>query len=458
MTQPDLDAFLAAHPRLDQVELVVTDPGGVARGKWAPVAALKKAFAAGVNFPLSLHGLDVWGSEVPQTGLHIESGDRDGFFRAVPTSLSAVPWGNGPLHNEREATRAQLLLETVDEAGEPFMGCARQVLRSVVHRLAGSGLTPVCAFELEFHLFEADRDAEGLPVPLDDPAVQDMYGLGPLSTHGALFAEIRRAADWAGLPIDTIVKEAGPGQYEVNLSHRPVCEPDNAMRAADDAVLLRRLVRECARMRGLTASFMAKPVADDPGNGMHVHVSLLDGEGRNVFSADGGETRLRHAVGGLLSTMAEATLVFVNTVNGARRMAPGSYAPTRANWGENNRSVAVRLPAAPPAARRLEHLVAGADANPYLVLATVLSGMMEGMEGACEPGPALEGNAYDEATEHRGAPLPVTPRAQLAAFRDGSFGARALGPAMARHLAAIKDAEIGRLERTIPAAEYGAYL
>ena len=450
----DLDAFLAAHPALAQVELVVTDPGGVTRGKWAPVDALEKAFGAGVNFPLSLHGLDVWGSEVPETGLHIESGDRDGFFRAVPSSLSAVPWGGEGIAMEpADATRAQVLLETVDEHGAPFPGCARQVLRRVVERLAGEGFTPVCAFELEFHLFGPERDGDGLPVPLSDPAVQDMYGLDPLAGHGGLFADIRRAADWAGLPIDTIVKEAGPGQYEVNLSHRA-----DALRAADDAVLLRRIVRETARAHGITASFMAKPVMDDPGNGMHVHVSLLDAGGTNVFSTKGGEARLRHAAGGLLATMAEATLVFVNTVNGARRMAPGSYAPTRANWGENNRSVAVRLPAAPPAARRLEHRVAGADANPYLVLAAIACAMADGITQEADPGPALEGNAYDEATPHRGPVLPATPETQLATFEEGPFAARALGPAMAKHLAAIKRAEIERLARTIPPAEYAAFL
>ena len=436
-----LQAFLDAHPSLETVELVLTDPNGVARGKWAPVATLKKAFGTGVNFPLSLHGLDIWGSEVAETGLHIESGDRDGFCVAVPETLAALPWLDGALVEPDLATIAQVMLETVTPEGEGFGGCARTVLRRAVERLAADGLTAVCAVELEFHLLTPQaRTGAPFLVAETDAAFDNthMYDLGALAEKAPVFAAIRRAADWAGVPIDTVVKEAGPGQYEVNLTHRA-----DPLRAADDAVQLRRIVTEAARNFDMVATFMAKPFPEHPGNGMHVHISLLNEAGDNIFAADDGPTRQRHAVAKLLETMAETTLIFINTWNGFRRMAPGSYAPTRANWGDNNRSVALRLPAAPPPARRIEHRVAGADANPFLLLAILLEAMRQGLDERNDPPPALIGNAYDPSTPDRGPRLPSSMAAALELFADSAFAKEALGDEMHCILCAVKSTELG---------------
>jgi glutamine synthetase len=436
-----LQTFLNDHPGIANVELVLTDPSGVTRGKWAPVATLKKAFAEGVNFPLSLHGLDVWGNEVPDTGLHISSGDLDGFCKGVPESLSAVPWGRDT---------AQVLLETARPDGTDFGGCARTVLRHAVERLGKAGLSATCAFEVEFHLL----DDAGAPVGDDWIAdAQFMYGLEQLADRAPFFAMLRKAALLADLPIDTIVKEAGPGQFEVNLTHRA-----DPLRAADDVVLLKRAVRECARVQGLTATFMAKPFIGQPGNGLHVHTSFQNGEGANVFSGLEGAVRQRHAVAGLMESMEAATLVFINTMNGFRRMAPGSYAPTRANWGENNRSVALRLPAAPDHAQRVEHRVAGADANPYLVLACILQGMMDGLETAREPVRALTGNAYEETTPNCGESLPADMPTALALFRDSAFIQKALGGEMRTILSTIKAAEIAGFADDISPLERRTYL
>lgn len=451
-----LDEFLKNHPNLEHVELVLVDPNGIARGKWAPASTLKKAFADGVNFPLSLHGLDIWGNEVDATGLHISSGDLDGFCVAVPHTLSAVPWGGGTGDNETDAVAAQVVLQTLTPQREAFDCCARTVLQSTVRRLQDRGLKPVCAFEMEFHLLQQDANAvDGFKLAAFDelPDAQFMYGLDALAEKAPIFADIRRAAKCAKLPVDTIVKEAGPGQYEVNLNHR-----DDALRAADDVVLLKRIVRECARRHGLEATFMAKPFIGQPGNGMHVHASLLDSDDLNIFSGPSGDLKLRHAVAGLLASMEEMTLVFINTRNGFRRLSPGSYAPTRANWGNNNRSVAVRLPAAPDVAKRVEHRVSGADANPYLVLAAVLEGMVEGLDKAIEPAPELVGNAYDDKTENRGALLPATQQKALRALESSQFAERALGRTMRDTLCAIKQAEIDGFSNDISAMERRTFL
>ena len=455
-------AFLRDHPELETLELVVVDPNGVVRGKWAPVEALEKAFAPGVNFPLSLHGLDVWGNEVEETGLHISSGDRDGFFRAVPSSLGAVPWGKSEhdQSGEDKANRAQLILETVSEDGKPFGGCARTVLRSVLEHLAERGLNPVCAFELEFHLLKNREDGSDEPFEiaehLDLGDAQKMYGLDALADKLPYFADLRRAAQWARLPIDTIVKEAGPGQYEVNLTH---C--DDALQAADHVVLLKRIVCECARRHGMVATFMAKPFIGQPGNGMHVHVSMLDRQGQNIFAAaaGAGEASLAQCVAGLLDTMPDMALLFINSHNGFRRMAPGSYAPTRANWGQNNRSVSVRIPAATGKARRLEHRVSGADANPYMVMSAILAGMMLGLDNKRAPAlPALEGNAYEASTPNRGEALPSSLSTALEAFEQSAFAKQAVGETMHHIICALKRAEIAGFQNDISPLERATYL
>ncbi len=452
-----LTQFLVKNPDIQNVELMLVDPNGIMRGKWAPASTLAKAFSEGVNFPLSLHGCDIWGREVPDTGLHIESGDRDGFCRAVPHSLARVPWGERPT--------AQILLQTFQDDGSRFGGCSRSVLEDVVGRLASAGLFPVAAFELEFFLFKpqdewatnhpeiSDVYSDSQSPELQSPDLQRMYSLDALAENSGFFEDVRNAAELQSLPIDTIVKEAAPGQYEINLNHR-----NNAMIAADDAILLRRIILECARKNGLKATFMAKPFIDQPGNGMHMHISLLNGEGENVFSGANGRAKLESAVAGLVKTMAETSLLFVNSYNGYRRMQPGSYAPTRANWGENNRSVAVRIPASGEKARRVEHRISGADANPYLALSAILQAMLEGIEQELQPPDEEVGNSYDNDGDRAGDVLPSSMEGALVKFRKSDFVIRAIGQQMADIIAAVKQTELETFRHEISPLERSTYL
>ena len=385
------ESFLLENSDIESVDLLIADINGVMRGKWAPAEALKKVCHPGINLPMSIFGLDIWGREVEETGLHIDTGDRDGFCRAIDGRISRVNWAGHPT--------AQVLMSMLDDKGEPFHADPRNALQKVVDRLEKAGLTPVVAFELEFYLVDpAAFQATGKMMRDRDrahgafgPEPQNMYSLSELSGQSELFADIRAGALAMGLPIDTIIKEAAPGQFEVNLKHRA-----DPMAAADDTVLLRRLIAECSNKHGLRATFMAKPFLEWPGNGMHVHASLLDKQGANIFSGDTGEERLAHAAAGLLSTMRDSLLLFIPGFNGYRRLQPGSYAPTRIAWGRNNRSVAVRVPASEPAATRLEHRLSGADANPYLITAAVLAGILDGLDQQYDPGPPVVGNAYEQ--------------------------------------------------------------
>ncbi|WP_265516542.1 glutamine synthetase family protein [Nitratireductor luteus] len=443
--EAEYNAFVAEHPDLEAVEFLLVDPNGVIRGKWAPGDSLKKAYQDGVNFPMSLHGLDVWGREVEETGLHIETGDKDGYCRATRGALSIVPWA--------KRKTAQVLLQTFTPEGEPYMACSRQVLKRKVQEINAKGFFPTVAFELEFYLLDPETDwDDGMPAPVGAMAGPDrlrMYGLDDLAEHQDLFDMIRDAADAQSLPIDTIIKEAAPGQFEVNLKHRA-----DPLRAADDVILLRRIVMGCARAHGLTATFMAKPFLEYAGNGMHVHASICDGEGNNIFAGEEGRVRLESAVAGLLTTMPESLLLFINTWNGFRRITPGSYAPTRAVWAENNRSVALRIPVSNDENRRVEHRISGADANPYLVMTAILQGMVEGIESGARPPPPVEGNAYDGD----GPALPDDMDDALQLTMRSHFVDRALGPLLAKVYRDLKRAEIVAFWGEITPLERTTYL
>ncbi|WP_153770760.1 glutamine synthetase family protein [Labrenzia sp. CE80] len=442
----DVEAFLTEHPDLDTVEVVLPDTNGVLRGKWLPGGAVETVFAGGVALPYSLFGLDVWGREVESTGMHIETGDKDGVCWPIPETLKLVPWA--------ERKTAQVLLSMYDRDGVPCLEDPRHVLKRMVDKLAAYGVTATCAFELEFYLLEeSDGDWTEQPKPLftthRGPARQNMYALSDLEALLPVVDDLRRAAEMQGIPADAAVSEAAPGQFELNLHHRK-----DPLLAADDAVLLRRLVQGVARKHNLKASFMAKPFVEWPGNGMHVHVSMEDENG-NIFACpDEGAKRLGHAISGLLDTMPEALLLFTSTFNGFRRMQPGSYAPTSICWGFDNRSVALRVPASSPQAARIEHRIAGADANPYFVLVGVLAGMLLGLQDRKDPPPPVVGNAYEKKHKR------LTPWMDEAidAFEASDRMKEAVGPEMHKVLTEIKKEELNEFGREISSLERQTYL
>lgn len=435
--------FLAANPDIEIVELLLPDSNGVFRGKWMPANHIAGLFRDGLALAKSVFALDPWGNDVLATGLYHETGDRDGTCRPVPGSLRRVPWAERPT--------AQVMLRMEDEDRSPYFADPRTILERSVAQLAAHGLRPVTAFELEFYLFQA-APGRTEPSPVIEgigPDRTNIYSMSDLRAYGDLFAEIETAAELLDVATDTIISEAAPGQFEINLVH--VSDPFSA---ADQALMLRRIIRQVARRHGLKASFMAKPFADRSGNGMHAHVSLLDRDGRNVFgTGPDGETRLKRSVAGLLDTMHAATLLFISTYNGFRRLS-GPYSPSKALWAENNRYVAVRLPRASGQARRFEHRLAGADANPHLVLAAILAGVERGL-AADLPLPApVEGDVKAVATDR----LPPTMRHALERFEASDWIAEAFGAEWKDFYAKVKRQELEGFEAYVSPLEYETYL
>lgn len=237
----------------------------------------------------------------------------------------------------------------------------------------------------------------------------------------------------------------------MNLEHR-----DDTVKAADDACLLRRVIQSVARQFGMEATFMSKPFPDMAGSGLHVHASLLGPDGQNLFDDRriDGQATLGHAVAGLQATMAEAMAIFAPNLNVFRRFAANNFTPVTKDWGENNRSVAFRVPVSSGASRRIEHRASGAEANPYLVIAAVLAGMHHGVESRLDPGPMHTGNAGAEIDPN----LPLAPWDSLKALRAATILPRWLGEDYPAIYASVKEAEFAALMSAISRREYEWYL
>ena len=433
-------AFTAAHGAPERIECMLCDINGILRGKWIPAASAEKLAAGGVRLPLSTYAPNILGEEVPESGLGIVVGDPDGMLVPVPGTLTPVPWS---------ASAAQVLVEMTELDGTPSPFSPREVLGAVLHRYDEHGWHPVVATELEFYVVQKRPTPDTPPQPPEPNYVAQNYDLEALSEHDEMLTEILSACAAQGLATDTLVAEYGPGQFEINFHHT-----EDVFAAAETALLFRRLVREVVDGHGLEATFMAKPYADSPGNGMHAHVSLLDDAGENVFSAEGGVgARLGHAIGGVLATMPDLQAIFAPHLNSYRRFQPMSFAPCAPDWALDNRAAGVRVPATEGKAARLEHRIAGADVNPYLALAAILGGMLWGIERAAPLPPPCDAEDAEPAERLTADWVTAVDR-----FAASEIAAEIFGIAYRDAFAAVRRDEIAKLTTQITRLEYRTYL
>jgi glutamine synthetase len=450
----EAEAFLAAHPEIEAIDIVLHDSNGIGRGKVIRRHELLSLYQSGRHMPISILGLDVCGEDVDETGLIWEQGDGDLRAWPIPGTLVAMHKTTPP--------RGEVFLSLYTLDGLAMGSDPRHALVNQVKAMAAEGQRPAGAFELEFFLLSNECDANGNIMPAADVLdgrvnrSTQVYSVDHLHGMMPLFADIYAAAEKAGIRAETMISEYAPGQYELTLHYRA-----DILHAADDLMRLKRIVRLQARLHGITACFMAKPFELHAGSGMHLHVSVQDTKGENIFAeakeAEGRyNDKLLHGLGGMRATMAEAMLVFAPHLNSWRRFANQSYAPVSTNWGSNNRSVALRVPAGSHSARRIEHRPSGVDANPYLVATAVLAGLRKGLAEQLDPGPPTEGDGY--ANPSRDDRMPRDWGAAIAAARKSDFLKAAFGEEMHNTFTAVKAAEFARVARRISNVDYDLYL
>jgi glutamine synthetase len=447
----EAEAFFAANPGVDAVDIIFTNMCGVPRGKRLRAHEVLGVYKEGRFLPGSAVIVDITGRDTEETGLVWEDGDADRRVHAVPGTLVKTPWAG--------AGAAQFLTGFYELDGTPNDLDPRHVLGGTIDRLAALGLTPDVAVELEFYLVDARRGRDGRPRPARTPHTGQtphdiqVYGLAEMEDFRPFFDELYACADAQGLPLEAAISEYAPGQFEMTLAHKA-----DALRACDDAIMHKRMVKAVAAKHGMEATFMAKPFAESAGNGMHLHASLLDADGRNAFASDDpqGTPLLRHAIAGMQATMADAFLIFAPNANSYRRFKANSYAPVAPTWGVNNRTVSFRVTAGAPASRHVEHRIAGADANPYLAMAAVLAGMAHGIENRLDPGPAVVGNGYEVSGD--APPMPGNWFAAVERFEASDLMRDHLGARFVEMYSIVKRTEQERFFGTVPDLDYAWYL
>lgn len=383
------EEFLRGHPETAFIDTFMVGISGQLFGKREPIADIKRILNSGVTFSACAAALDVHGHGTNALGIGGSDGDPDAVGRVVPGTFAPVPWAKSPT--------AQCLLDMRHaETGDQLWFDPRKILSDVVKRLNANGLYPTVACELEFYLIDSERTEDGRirPAKLSrtkgPPRAPANLSVEQLEDYSDFILAIDTAARAQGIPASTAVAEYGLGQFEINLKH--VADP---LLAADHATLLKRVIRGVARVRGDDVTFMAKPYMDQPGSGMHVHVSLMDKDGKNIFSTADGSDTLRSAVAGLQSTLSEALGIFAANFSAFRRFKPNNFVPVNGHWGHNNRSVAFRVPLGDGQSRRIEHRVAGADASPHLTLAAILAGIHHGVMNKLVPTEPIDGKKAD---------------------------------------------------------------
>lgn len=431
------------------IDLLLVDMNGVARGKRIPPEDLNKALKGELKIIGTLYALDIFGHNVDAAGLAMDTGDGD--YPLIPATGQLLPtdWAREPT--------AAILMSMLDHQGNPWFIDPRNVLAKVLAGFKKWDLTPVVAVELEFFLIDKELNPEGLPQPPLNPLTgrrtpsSQTNLIQELEDYDVFLAGVERACGLQGIKTTSALAEYGNGQFEINLNHQA-----DPLAAADEAFLLRRAVRGVARSMGMDATFMSKPYREEAGSGQHIHISLLDKKGNNVFAGEGKNLNpaLEQALGGLMANMVSSMAIFAPNANSYRRFQSMSYAPTYPTWGFDNRTVALRI-VGTGANRRIEHRLSGAEANPYLVLATVLAGILDGLERQLSPGPLAEGNAYNPRDQQ---PLPTRWSASLDAFRQGTVIPSYLGPEYAKVYHTCRSYELDQFEAASERTEMRFYL
>lgn len=450
----EIEEFLQHNPDIKMLEVLMPDMNGILRGKRIPRAEFRALFAGDVKCCGSMPLCNSAGEVILDIGAGTLGGDPDKLMFPIGNTLALIPW--------LKSATAQVLVSCANLDGSPCDYDPRNILRRALGFLHDLGLKPVVATELEFYLLEqCDESTPRLKLGAIPGTNQKQSGTQyampeDLWDHDDFLEDVRKACELQHVPMTTVHSEFSPGQYEINLHH-----VDNPLVACDHAVLLKRIVKGVARQHGMAASFMAKPFAAIAGCGLHIHTSAYDAQGNNIFADPQSQQvpaiseRLRHAVGGLAATMAEAMAIFSPNANSYRRLQPKSFVPLSPSWGYNHRDVALRIPVSDQKDMRVEHRVAGADANPYLVMAAVMAGIHHGLTRHCDPC-AMVAEGFD--MQEQEISLPTRWEAALDRFDNSEFMRHYLGDEYFNLFAKVRRNECNEFHGQVSDLDYQWYL
>ena len=437
-----LSTWLKEH-KITEVECVISDLTGIARGKIAPTN--KFLHERGMRLPESVLLQTVTGDFVDDDIYYdlLDPADIDMICRPVANATYVVPWAIEPT--------AIVIHDTFDKQGNPIELSPRNVLKKVLQLYTDQGWQPIVAPEMEFYLTQRCEDPD---LPLKTPVGRSgraetgrqSFSIDAANEFDPLFEDVYDWCEAQGLDLDTLIHEDGPAQMEINFRH------GDALDLADQITVFKRTLREAALKHNVAATFMAKPVADEPGSAMHLHQSVVEiATGKPVFvDADGNMSPLfLHHIGGLQKYIPKLLPMFAPNVNSFRRFLPDTSAPVNVEWGEENRTVGLRVPTSSPEAMRVENRLPGADANPYLAIAASLLCGYLGMIEHIEPSAPVEGRAY----ERRNLRLPFTLEDALARMEDCDTVKQYLGEKFVRGYVAVKRAEHENFKRVISSWE-----
>jgi glutamine synthetase len=412
--------------RLDEVECVIADLPGIARGKAVPASKWEKQ--GHFHLPNSIFFQTItgdWGEAAGPDGFL----EPDMILKPDLSTASAAPWAaDGTL---------QVIHDAFDQKDDPVEFAPRNVLRRVVALYEAEGWTPIVAPEMEFYLVARNIDPAKAIEPMmgrtGRPAAGNQaYSMTAVDDYGPVIDDIYEYAEVQGFEIDGIAQEGGAGQLEINLRH------GDPLKLADEVFYFKRLIREAALKHNCFATFMAKPIEGQPGSAMHVHHSVVDADGNNIFvGPEGGETNaFFHFIGGLQEYMPSAIAVIAPYVNSYRRYVKDEAAPVNLEWGRDNRTTGIRIPISDPAARRVENRLPGMDCNPYLCIAASLACGYLGMKNEVRPDKRWRGEASDSE-----AGIAESLSEALDLFDEATELHSVLGPDFARVYSIVKRAE-----------------
>jgi glutamine synthetase len=413
--------------RLDEVECIISDLPGIARGKAVP--ATKFAKQDYFHLPDSIFYQTItgdWGEAAGEDGFI----ERDMILRPDMSTATAAPW--------TADWTLQVIHDAYDRDGKPVPFSPRNVLKHVCGLYHAKGWHPVVAPEMEFFLVARNLDPAHDIKPMmgrsgRPAAARQAYSMTAVDEFGPVIDDIYDFAEAQGFEIDGITQEGGAGQLEINLRH------GDPVKLADEVFYFKRLIREAALRHDCFATFMAKPIMDEPGSAMHIHHSVMDKNRKNnLFSGPGGgETdAFYHFIGGLQTHMPAALAVMAPYVNSYRRFVKDHAAPINLEWARDNRTTGIRVPLSGPDARRVENRIAGMDCNPYLAIAASLACGYLGMVNELRPAKQFRGDAYEGEGD-----IPQVLGQALDMFEEATELHKVLGPEFARVYSIVKRAE-----------------